>query len=158
MEGISSCFLIPSRPLLHYGSSNFFEIFHVLSRHRFPRIIPRYTCFAAKAATFGLEKCIRSPRGSIETAGKQLDFRIPWYFLFQVENEFDIIFYDESSSGLLIRNWKISGSLVSRSVGYVCLFYFFKYQSDTWENMRFISKFFELSVCNKYLIKYFIYY
>lgn len=115
MEGISSCFLIPSRPLLHYGSSNFFEIFHVLSRHRFPRIIPRNTCFAAKAATFGLEKCVRSPRGSIETAGKQLDFRIPWYFLFEVENEFEIIFYDESSFGLLIRNWKISGSLVSRS-------------------------------------------
>lgn len=124
MEGISSCFLIPSRPLLHYGSSNFFEIFHVLSRHRFPRIIWRYTCFAAKAATFDLEKCVRSPRGSIETAGKQLDFRIPWYFLFEVENEFDIIFYDEyeSSSGLLIRNWEISGSLISRS--YVCLFYF----------------------------------
>lgn len=28
----------------------------------------------------------------------------------------------ESSSGLLIRNWEISGSLISRS--YVCLFYF----------------------------------
>lgn len=47
-----------------------------------------------------------------------------------------------------LENFRIFGITF---VGHVCLFYFFKYQFDIWESTRFISKFFELSVYNKYL-------